>query len=60
MIIVWSFTTLSWNVLYIIEYKLLNPSIPKLDLISDSPYCLQYIYYDVNLENLVLDQLLIT
>ena len=29
------------------------------DLITDSPYCLQYNSYDVDLENLVLDQLII-
>ena len=29
------------------------------DLISNSPYCLPYSSYDVSLENLVLDQLLI-
>ena len=29
------------------------------DLISTSPYCLPYSSYDVSLENLVLDQLII-
>ena len=29
------------------------------DFISNSPYCLPYNSYDVNLENLVLDQLII-
>ena len=29
------------------------------DLISNSPYCLPYISYDVSLENLVLDRLII-
>ena len=29
------------------------------DLTSNSPYCLPYNSYDVNLENLVLDQLII-
>ena len=29
------------------------------DLTSNSPYCLPYSSYDVSLENLVLDQLII-
>ena len=33
-----------------------EPLIPSEDLISNSFYCLTYNSYDVNLENLVLDQ----
>ena len=29
------------------------------DLINNPPYCLPYNYYDINLENLVMDQLVI-
>ena len=36
-----------------------EPLIPSEDLISNSFYCLTYNSYDVNLENLVLDPLII-
>ena len=36
-----------------------GPTIHSKDLISNSPYCLPYNSYDVSLENLVLEQLII-
>ena len=36
-----------------------QPTFHSKDLISNSPYCLPYNSYDVSLENLVLEQLII-